>query len=522
MNWAATTTGDQAMTDRIRNRLVGAAVGAAVATAATPALAMDSFFVGARGQGMAGSLTAATDDVDAQYYNPAAYGFFGKDAPDGGRLATDNQSLREKHFGIGVDAGAGARVYGDLYDYADRLSEVDDFGAYDDITSAQEASDFVGLLGDLQGIDDPENGVLMDATGGVGLRFALPWAWAPQGAGVRSYNQVGVRGSLDRQNISDYYDKGSLNTEIQNSLSYNNTRDNLSQDQYDAISDIMGDEETAKAIDDAIAGQDVTSDQIDQAIEFLSQTYGDGSYTAAVSGASLSDNQSGLIVKGFAIQSVPFTWAWSWDDVSYVGGEWSVGTNIKLMRGDVFGKSFSVFSDTDLGDQADNAWNNRETTTQVGLDVGLMGRYENWQVGLMGRNLNSPTFEAPTVDGVDLDNITAGPQVRAGLAWIPMDTLTLSTDLDLTRNQTMLNEYETQFASLGFEWDALSTLALRGGLYNNVADDQIGNVYTAGLGLNLYLLRIDLGAAVSAERETVDGNELPTEARANLEVTMDW
>ena len=85
--------------------------------AASSASAMDSFFVGARGQGMAGSLTAATDDVDAQYYNPAAFAFFGQEAPN------DNNNLREKHFGLGVDAGVGVRVHGALYQYADRLSE---------------------------------------------------------------------------------------------------------------------------------------------------------------------------------------------------------------------------------------------------------------------------------------------------------------------------------------------------------------------------------------------------------------
>jgi len=38
-----------------------AAAGSALAVA-PPALALDSFFVGARGQGMAGAVTAATDD----------------------------------------------------------------------------------------------------------------------------------------------------------------------------------------------------------------------------------------------------------------------------------------------------------------------------------------------------------------------------------------------------------------------------------------------------------------------------
>lgn len=524
------------MTDRTRNRLVGVAVGAAVATAATPALAMDSFFVGARGQGMAGSLTASTDDVDAQYYNPAAYGFFGKEAPDGGQLATDNQNLREKHFGIGVDVGAGARVHGDLYEYADRLSDTENLDQYDDTLNADQAKDLVGLLGDLNGIGNPENGLIIDANGGMGMRFALPWAWAPQGLGARTYNQMGIRGQIDTANIKDIYGSDTdfdraindaLDSDYSGETSFN--QESLNDEQAQVLKDANLSDDTIGMLDSALADSDVTEDQINEAVKLIDEVYGSGTYSGAtLSGAnSLDDNDSALMVKGVSVQEVPFTWAWSWNDVSYVGGEWALGTNIKLMRGVVFGKPLLVFDDTDIGDQVDEAWNNREITNTVGVDVGFMGRYEMFQVGLMARNINSPSFDGPSYEDstgnqVDVDSVSTGPQVRAGAAFMPISTLTLEGDIDLTRNQTMLDEYETQFASLGLEWDALSVLALRGGIYNNIADDDIGNVYTAGLGLNLWLARIDLGGAVSAERETVDGNKVPTEARANLEVTFDW
>jgi hypothetical protein len=103
-----------------------------------------------------------------------------------------------------------------------------------------------------------------------------------------------------------------------------------------------------------------------------------------------------------------------------------------------------------------------------------------------------------------------------------MSTVTLEADVDLTRNQSMLKEYETQYASVGFEWDLLHTLAIRLGQYRDLTSDDIGPVMTAGLGFNLFALRVDMGAAVSSKATEVGGTKLPSEARFNMELTADW
>lgn len=60
--------------------------------------AQDSFVVGPRALGMGGTGVAAVDDLPAQYYNPAAFGFFGHQPPveeqsDKGPFSVDNNAL---------------------------------------------------------------------------------------------------------------------------------------------------------------------------------------------------------------------------------------------------------------------------------------------------------------------------------------------------------------------------------------------------------------------------------------------
>ena len=85
--------------------------------------------------------------------------------------------------------------------------------------------------------------------------------------------------------------------------------------------------------------------------------------------------------------------------------------------------------------------------------------------------------------------------------------------MDLTSNDTALDDYQTQNLSLGLEWDIWRFLALRTGAYKNMAEDDIGWVYTAGLGLNFWGVRFDLAGAFSGESTNVEDDEIPSEAR---------
>ena len=88
--------------------------------------AQESFVVGPRALGMGGTGVAAVDDVPAQYYNPAAFGFFAYQPPaaeqtDKGPESVDNNKLWEKSWGVGIDATFGGQIHKDFADHLNVL-----------------------------------------------------------------------------------------------------------------------------------------------------------------------------------------------------------------------------------------------------------------------------------------------------------------------------------------------------------------------------------------------------------------
>ena len=70
--------------------------------------------------------------------------------------------------------------------------------------------------------------------------------------------------------------------------------------------------------------------------------------------------------------------------------------------------------------------------------------------------------------------------------------------MDLTRNKTFNNEVDSQMVGGGFNYEpfkSLFALSLRGGLmYNLDTDDKSGLIYTAGLGIGVKWIQLDLSA----------------------------
>ncbi|WP_447597867.1 conjugal transfer protein TraF [Nitrospira sp. Nam80] len=129
-------------------------------------------------------------------------------------------------------------------------------------------------------------------------------------------------------------------------------------------------------------------------------------------------------------------------------------------------------------------------TSALAVDIGAMYRPSSWlRFGIVAKDINAPTFDAPNGEQFKLD-----PQVRTGFAFNPYSSLTLSADVDITSNKTLTPGVKSQYLSLGAEQTILSELlSFRVGAFKNMQDAQTPFIPTAGFGLRLLALRIDIG-----------------------------
>jgi hypothetical protein len=171
-----------------------------------------------------------------------------------------------------------------------------------------------------------------------------------------------------------------------------------------------------------------------------------------------------------------------------------------------------------------------EKSTDFGVDVGLA--YDaretlGMKIGVVGKYLNGPEFDRP-----DTGTVTVDPQVRVGVSAYPLDFMPvdvgtdwwqLSADYDVTKNETVLQNYKKQYLSVGNELNLVNSfwwnLALRVGARKNLAESAEGRLYTAGAGLRMAGLNVELSGVISDKTtRDEDGDEQPTLAGGSLNV----
>ena len=490
---------------------------------------LESPIVGPRALGMGGVGVACTDDYVAQYYNPAAFGFFGAGEANGDRSASDNNNVQRKDWGMGLDVTMGARLVGNLGTYLNDVLEIDvnklqNIGRSGNIDT-QTLNDLTKTLAALSNFDPDKDAVLVDMNAGFGMRIGH------FGLGVRCYGQaVGKLQDFDRTHIGIDLPAGSSVADQINNVTvpvsttpgtYTPTK--LNANQQAILQNILINngqvsaalaQEAVNKIDYSLSQTEVDSALIDGVISQFAQLVS----SSGIGSLQFGQNASKLRMIGLGVVEIPVTYGYALDE------HWSIGGNAKYMVGRVYGLDVPLFSTNgdDFTESLTNSKNNYRQSSNIGIDLALMARFPMLQVGVTGRNLNGPSFQGPMVNGVQFPTQYLEPSATTGVAFIPTTTVTLAADLDLTRSDSVLTGREYQRIAAGIEWDAFRTLALRVGISKNLAVSTDPTLYSGGVGLNLWLMRIDLAAQATTETVSYEGTDYPKEARASLALATDW
>jgi len=462
--------------------------------------------VGPRALGMGGAYVAVVNDSTAAYWNPAAFGFY---------KTKDVRKYEDRDFGLGVGVGAGYSIHNNLGEKIDNILNYDYDAISNDIKndgiSISNLYDYVNLINNVAKITD-KDAVVFKANGYVASRIGH------FGVGVYALGNIAALPILDLQNINVNSNYNNTIESLSKMITYDGNFSVLTPLQQKELIDTISSftnwspeyaENFVKAIDESLSANGISS--IDE------ETYNAVINTAKIAsnaqtGGSYDENESKIKFSGLIYYEVPISYGYA------INKNFSLGANVKFMKGRYYESYVSLYDDENDNDLFDKAKDDYEESNTFGIDAGAMYKLGNTvTLGVVGRNLNTPKFDKPFGGEYELE-----PQARGGVAFTPFSWLTLAADVDLIENDTNINGYKSQNVAFGAELELLKFLALRGGYYKNLSESDIDGVYTVGLGLNLYLLRLDAGLAFSDKTSKVDGNDIPNEVKAEVALSFEF
>ncbi|OAN89855.1 conjugal transfer protein TraF [Marinobacter sp. EhC06] len=142
------------------------------------------------------------------------------------------------------------------------------------------------------------------------------------------------------------------------------------------------------------------------------------------------------------------------------------------------------------------------------LDIGAayaFGDEKQWNAGIVVKNLIPMELDSAASRpelGEEVRTLELNPMATAGIAH-KSEYHVVTAEIDLTKKEAFGFEDDTQWAALGAEFDAFRYAQLRFGVRHNLASNEDNDgieektQFTAGLGLNIVGVRLDLGALYS-------------------------
>lgn len=191
-----------------------------------------------------------------------------------------------------------------------------------------------------------------------------------------------------------------------------------------------------------------------------------------------------MALRALEARQATFSYAYAFADRTF-----AIGVTGKIIQGAAYtgtstirGGGDDVSFTNDLG--------KAKISTAFGIDIGAIYRPSSWlRFGIVAKDINQPTFDSNVAGEFKLT-----PQVRGGVAVNPWETMTVTFDADITSNRALIPDTKSQVFSLGAEQTILSEfLSLRLGAFKNVQDASSPVTPTAGFGIRLFALRVDVG-----------------------------
>ncbi|MDD2804128.1 MAG: conjugal transfer protein TraF [Elusimicrobiales bacterium] len=477
--------------------------------------------LGTRPMGMGGAFVAVAQGPIAQYWNP-------------GGLVKSSANVSGMELPVGVmaeftgDIMKNASAIGDMAQKFSAIQSAQDNGTS---INADQIAAFAKTLSLISDMNEPGKGVLAEVAGGANFKFSKV------ALSVNNFTSVGLNPFIDTANIGldtngsnlsgvNFTGANQTNTSFDsaettldsaiNTIGYSNLETLIcgAANCLNTEQGITNQTTFIYALINKAAADGLSEAQINEAANTLSQYAADVApmITAAASGNSYYNNTSNLNVVGASFVEIAAGYAWNVD--KWLHGL-SVGGNIKMINGRTTNTTFRFLSESDTADSI--TLEDMKSSWQPAVDLGLMWDVNRTypklplhpKVGFVMRNINSPSFDVENASDYDLDR-----QARIGFALNPAKFWTLALDLDVTKNKTPVDGFDSRQLCMGTEINIFNRKAfnipLRAGLMKNLAEKDSKMAYTLGTGLNLLYMHFDVSGVVSTEKTTMDDTDIPT------------
>ncbi|MGA1866943.1 MAG: conjugal transfer protein TraF [bacterium] len=224
-----------------------------------------------------------------------------------------------------------------------------------------------------------------------------------------------------------------------------------------------------------------------------------------------------LKLAGLAYMEIPISYGHKF--ITSDWGDINVGASFKLMPGYTYDHEIKL--DTESGDLEDQMEDAQKSDMSWGIDLGVLYKpvvLPNLTIGLAAKNINTPKFETATGGHFEVK-----PQIRAGFAYkLWENRITMALDMDLTKNETFIPDYDSQYIGGGINFHPLSWFSLRAGAMSNIQESIEGTVLTGGLSLGIKWLQIDVAGQYSMKEGEFDGSKIPRYSKVQVALVSKW